>query len=235
MRALGLALQAMGRRYVRSYNDRHAERGALFDGRYRAAILEPDSAFLGALQFVETQPVRAGLVAAAEDYRWSSFRHHAGFASDPTLKDHSLYWALGNTPFERQVAYRAAVHAGLASADVARFDKALAGGWVVGSDAFVRAIAPLCSRRPMPVRAGRPRLNPPPDAELSEHTLTVNFVARKGCTGGPVWLRRGVPDRRQLLRPILLKIQDHGTGCHAARRSFVAIVGRRHVGSRPRA
>jgi len=159
-RALGLALQAMGRRYVRSYNDRHAGRGALFDGRYRAAILEPDSAFLSALQFVETQPVRAGLVAAAEDYRWSSFRHHAGFASDPTLKDHPLYWALGNTPFERQVAYRAAVQAGLASADVARFDKALAGGWVIGSDAFVRGIAPLCSRRPLPGRAGRPRLNP---------------------------------------------------------------------------
>jgi putative transposase len=164
--ALGLAMQAMGRRYVRSYNDRHAGRGALFDGRYRAAILEPDSAFLGALQFVETQPVRAGLVAAAEDYRWSSFPHHAGFASDSTLQDHSLYWALGNTPFERQVAYRAAVHAGLGSADVARFDKALAGGWVVGSDAFVREIAPQCSRRPMPGRAGRPRLNLPPARTL---------------------------------------------------------------------
>ncbi|HQR57326.1 MAG TPA: transposase [Burkholderiaceae bacterium] len=156
-RALGLALQAVGRRYVRAYNDRHAGRGALFDGRYRAAILEPESAFLGALQFVETQPVRAGLVAAAEEYRWSSFRHHAGFASDPMLQDHSLYWALGNTPFERQVAYRAAVHAGLAQGDVARFDRALAGGWVVGSDAFVRSIAPQCARRPAPGRAGRPR------------------------------------------------------------------------------
>jgi putative transposase len=156
-RALGLSLQAVGRRYVRAYNDRHAGRGALFDGRYRAAILEPESAFLDALQFVETQPVRAGLVAAAEDYRWSSFRHHAGLASDPLLKDHSLYWALGNTPFERQVAYRAAVHDGLVQADIARFDKALGGGWVVGSDAFVRSIAPQCARRPVPARAGRPR------------------------------------------------------------------------------
>jgi putative transposase len=161
-RALGLALQAVGRRYVRAYNDRHAGRGALFDGRYRAAILEPESAFLHALQFVETQPVRTGLVAAAEDYRWSSFRHHAGFASDPMLQDHPLYWALGNTPFERQVAFRAAVHAGLAQGDAARFDKALAGGWVVGSDAFVRAIAPQCARRPAPGRAGRPRRHPVP-------------------------------------------------------------------------
>jgi putative transposase len=156
-RALGLALQAVGRRYVRAYNDRHAGRGSLFEGRYRAAALEPETAFLAALQWVETQPVRAGLVATAEDYRWSSFRHHAGLASDPMLQDHALYWALGNTPFERQVAYRAAVHAGLAPDDVARFDKALAGGWVVGSDAFVRSIAPQCARRPVPSRAGRPR------------------------------------------------------------------------------
>jgi putative transposase len=161
-RALGLTLQAIGRRYVRAYNDRHAGHGTLFDGRYRAAVLEPESAFLGALQFVETQPVRTGLAMAAEDYRWSSFRHHAGLASDPTLQDHSLYWALGNTPFERQVAYRAAVQAGLSSAEVDRFNKALAGGWVVGSDEFVRAIAPQCGRRPVPARAGRPRQTPDP-------------------------------------------------------------------------
>lgn len=161
-RALGLTLQAVGRRYVRAYNDRHAGRGGLFDGRYRSAILEPESAFLSALQFVETQPMREGLVVAAEEYRWSSFRHHAGLALDPALQDHALYWALGNTPFERQVAYRAAVNSGLTPAEVARFDKALAGGWVVGSDAFVRLIGPQCRRRPVPARAGRPRRTPEP-------------------------------------------------------------------------
>ena len=78
------------------------------------------------------------------------------------LQDHTLYWALGNTPFERQIAYRAAVHAGLAQAEVTRFDKALAGGWVVGSDAFVRSIEPQCARRPVPARAGRPRRHSAP-------------------------------------------------------------------------
>jgi putative transposase len=156
-RALGVALQAIGRRYVRAYHARHGGRGALFESRYRAAIVEPDAHFLGALQYVETQPVRAGLALSAEDYRWTSFRQHAGFAADTALQDHSLYWALGNTPFERQAAYRSVVQAGLAPAEIDRIDRALAGGWVVGSDAFLRHIAPHCARRPAPARAGRPR------------------------------------------------------------------------------
>lgn len=156
-RALGLALQGIGRRYVRAYHARHGGRGALFEGRYRAAVVEPEAHFLSALQFVETQPVRVGLALTAEEYRWTSFRQHAGFAADPSLQDHSLYWALGNTPFERQAAYRSVVQGGLAAAEVDRFDRALAGGWVVGTEAFLRHIAPHCARRAVPARAGRPR------------------------------------------------------------------------------
>lgn len=156
-RALGLVLQDVGRRYVRAYHARHGGRGALFESRYRAAIVEPDAHFLGALQYVETQPVRAGLALSAEDYRWTSFRQHAGFAADPVLQDHSLYWALGNTPFERQATYRSIVQGGLASAEIDRLDRALTGGWVVGSDAFLRQISPHCARRAVPAQAGRPR------------------------------------------------------------------------------
>jgi putative transposase len=156
-RALGRALQAVGRRYVRTYRARHGGRGALFEGRYRAAIIEPDAHFLSALHFVEIQPVRAGLATTAEDYRWSSYRHHAGFATEPSLQDHPLYWALGNTPFERQAAYRSIVLSWLPAAEADRFDRALAGGWVVGSEAFLRHIAPNCPRRAAPARAGRPK------------------------------------------------------------------------------
>lgn len=156
-RALGRAMQAVGRRYVRAYHTRHGGRGSLFEGRYRAAVVEPEEHFLGALHFVEIQPVRAGVTSSAESYRWSSYRHHAGVATDPSLQDHAHYWILGNTPFERQAAYRAVVHAGLSSAESDRFDRALAGGWVVGSDAFLRQIAPYCARRASPARAGRPR------------------------------------------------------------------------------
>jgi putative transposase len=154
---LGRAMQAIGRRYVRWVNDRRREKGGLFDGRYRAALLEPESELIPALRYVESQPVLAGLAAAPEESRWSSCRHHVGLATDAWLADHAVYWALGNTPFERQAAYRAFLHQGVSAAEAARLERALTGGWVLGSKTFVRQIAPLCSRRPERSHAGRPR------------------------------------------------------------------------------
>jgi putative transposase len=156
---LGRAMQSIGRRYVRWVNDRRRERGGLFDGRYRAALLEPETELLSALRYVESQPVLAGLAATPEELRWSSCRHHVGLATDPWLTDHPVYWALGNTPFERQAAYRTFLHHGVSTADAMRLKQALTGGWVLGSRAFVRQIAPLCSRRPERSQAGRPRSN----------------------------------------------------------------------------
>jgi hypothetical protein len=69
---------------------------------------------------------------------------------------HPLYWALEH-PFERQAAYRAWLGAGPGSGCVEQFERALAGGWVVGSTEFVRQIEHLCPRRPQRARAGRPR------------------------------------------------------------------------------
>jgi putative transposase len=154
---LGRAIQSIGRRYVRWVNDRRREKGGLFDGRYRAALLEPDAELISALRYVESQPVHVGLVAVPEEYRWSSCRHHVGLASDPGLADHPLYWALGNTPFERQAAYRSFMYQGVRTDDAMRVERALTGGWVIGSKAFVRQIAPLCPRRPERSNAGRPR------------------------------------------------------------------------------
>lgn len=158
--ALGRAMQAIGRRYVRRVNDRRGERGALFSGRYRAAVLEPEAELLPALRYVESRPVLLGLATAPADYHWSSCRHHIGLTSDPRLQGHALYWALGNTPFERQAVYRRFLESGLGADETARFERALAGGWVLGSAAFLQQIKHLCSRRPQPSRAGRPRRHP---------------------------------------------------------------------------
>ncbi|HQR70541.1 MAG TPA: transposase [Burkholderiaceae bacterium] len=151
------AMQSIGRRYVRWLNERRGERGGLFSGRYRAALLQPDTELLPALRYVELQPVSGALTAAPEDYRWSSCRHHLGLASDPALQVDAAYWALGNTPFDRQAAYRDFLRAGVMPECAARFDQALAGGWVLGSPEFVRQIAGISPRRPQRARAGRPR------------------------------------------------------------------------------
>jgi putative transposase len=153
-------MQFIGRRYVRWINDRRGQHGGLFAGRYRATLLEPEAGVLEALRYIEWQPVIAGLANAPEEYRWSSCRHHLGLTTDPGVKVHSLYWALGNTPFERQAAYRAWLQGGVAVDRVAQFEQTLTGGWVFGSLDFLRQIEHLCARRPRRARAGRPRRTP---------------------------------------------------------------------------
>jgi putative transposase len=160
--AIGRAMQYIGRRYVRWINERRSEHGGLFAGRYRATLLEPETRVLEALRYIEWQPVLAGLANAPEEHPWSSCRHHLGLAADPGVRVHSLYWALGNTPFERQAAYRVWLQGGVSIDRVAQFEQALAGGWVIGSPEFVRQIEHLCARRPQRARAGRPRRKPAP-------------------------------------------------------------------------
>ncbi len=104
--ALSRAMQSLGRRYVRWFNDKYSRSGTLWEGRFRSAPIDADRYLLACSRYIELNPVRAGIVSAPEQYRWSSYAHHAGIRVDPLVTDHPLVWALGNTPFERQLAYR---------------------------------------------------------------------------------------------------------------------------------
>jgi putative transposase len=104
--ALSRAMQSLGRRYVRWFNDKYGRTGTLWEGRFRSAPIDADRYLLACSRYIELNPVRAGIAGAPEQYRWSSYAHHAGVLVDPLVTDHPLVWALGNTPFERQLAYR---------------------------------------------------------------------------------------------------------------------------------
>lgn len=155
----GLArmMQAFGRRYVAGFNKRHGRSGTLWEGRYRGAILEPECYLLQAMRCIELNPVRAGLVAQAADYPWSSCQHHLGRRRDPLLTDHALYWALGNTPFDREMNYRRLLDEGLSEAEhKALVDSALK-GWPLGSPRFLSELAKTADRPVAPRPRGRPR------------------------------------------------------------------------------
>lgn len=104
--ALSKAMQSLGRRYVRWFNDKYRRTGTLWEGRFRSTVIDADRYLLACSRYIELNPVRAGIVDAPQLYRWSSYAHHAGVLVDPLVTDHPLVWALGNTPFERQLAYR---------------------------------------------------------------------------------------------------------------------------------
>jgi putative transposase len=100
-------MQQLGRRYVGYVNRAQGRTGALWDGRFRSALIEPDAYFLACSRFIEMNPVRAGLVSCPAAYRWSSYRGNALGHTDAVRTPHPLYLSLGPSDADRQVAYRA--------------------------------------------------------------------------------------------------------------------------------
>lgn len=105
--ALPLTVQAVGRRYVPAFNRRYERTGGLFEGRYRAMHVESERYWLTCQRYIEMNPVRAGLVPSAAEYRWSSYGAHAHGSHNELLTAHPLYLRLGSTSTERQRSWRA--------------------------------------------------------------------------------------------------------------------------------
>jgi putative transposase len=162
---LGLFMQAIGRRYVATYNRRHARQGGLWAGRFRATVLDPARYLLDAMVFIESQPWRAGLVHSpceAAPLMPSSLSHHLGRHTDPVVQDHTVFWATGNTPFEREAAWRKRMDQGLGGALVKALSEAARKGWALASDEVLAKGQALTTRRLAPRQRGRPRKGPPP-------------------------------------------------------------------------
>ena len=156
-------MQAVGRAYVRYFNLRHHRTGTLWEGRYRSNLIESERYLLACMGYIDLNPVRAGLVEQAQDYRWSSHRHCIGQASDKLVTLHALYWALGNTPFAREAAYAELVQTGLAGSMREDLTRSALSGWALGSAEFVGELQQGTPRRLSPGKAGRPFKKPSSD------------------------------------------------------------------------
>ena len=148
-------MQAVGRAYVRYFNLRHQRTGTLWEGRYRSNLIESERYLLACMVYIDLNPVRAGMVAQAADFPWSSHRHCIGQVSDKTVTPHALFWGLGNTPFAREAAYAELVQAGVASAEKDQLTRSALSGWALGSSDFVGELQQSTARRLVPGKAGR--------------------------------------------------------------------------------
>jgi REP element-mobilizing transposase RayT len=82
--SLPRAMQSLGRVYVQYFNSMQGRSGTLWEGRYKAAIVDSDRYLLACMRYIELNPVRAGLVEHPERYPWSSHRANAFGVSDPS-------------------------------------------------------------------------------------------------------------------------------------------------------
>lgn len=154
--AAGRTLQSVGRRYVQYFNRRYGRTGTLWEGRYKATVIDAESYLLACSRYIELNPVRAGMVAHPRDYRWSSYRVHADGSNDELITEHQIYRRLGATADARQAAYRMLFRAALGETLLNEIRDATNKGWALGNDRFRGEIARLAGRRAAPECRGRP-------------------------------------------------------------------------------
>jgi REP-associated tyrosine transposase len=71
---LSRAMLALHSFYAQRFNSRHRRSGHLFQGRYRAFLVQDDKYLFALLRYIHLNPVRAGMVDRPESYSWSSDR-----------------------------------------------------------------------------------------------------------------------------------------------------------------
>ena len=101
-----LLLISLGRRYVQYINTPYRLTGTLWDSRYKSSLIQAETYLLHCMRYIELNPVRAGMVEAPGNYRWTSYHANAMGQPDAVLTPHPLYLALGREPEERQAIYR---------------------------------------------------------------------------------------------------------------------------------
>lgn len=165
--SLSRMMQALGRRYVAWFNARHQRSGTLWEGRFRAGLVQGERYVQACMRYIELNPVRAGLCAQPEHWRWSSAAHHLGLRRDALITEHEFYWSLGNTPFEREHAYRDFLSQGVPAAEQQLLTESVLRGRPLATAEFLTPLVEthgaVAARRPR----GRPRKAPNTEAQFS--------------------------------------------------------------------
>jgi putative transposase len=154
--AVSRMMQSIGRRYVRALNQHRKRTGTLWEGRFKSLLVDSDDHVLACYRYIELNPVRAGMVARAIDYPWSSHAANALGAEDGWIRPHPAYLALGASAQTQQARYREWLAAGTDPQELDEIRQHTAQQRCWGSEAFraqVEAGTGQCARLRSP---GRP-------------------------------------------------------------------------------
>jgi putative transposase len=156
-RAFGKSVQSLGRRYVSHFNYLYKRTGTLWEGRFKSCPVESERYLLVCHQYVEMNPVRAGMVEDPCAFAWSSHRSNVLGLTDDLVTPHSLYMQLGRSDADRRLAYRALFDVPMDPLVLAAIRFSAGKGWALGGDEFAEKLAELSGRPTVPRERGRPR------------------------------------------------------------------------------
>jgi len=148
-------MQDLDRKYVRYVNHTYHRTGTLWEGRFKASLVDSDTYLFTCMRYIELNPVRANMVEYPGEYRWSSYACNANGQPYILVQHHPLYTSLDNLPSERQYAYRELFRLHLDSDQVHAIRDALNQQLVLGRDDFKDKIEEMTNRQTRPRPLGR--------------------------------------------------------------------------------
>lgn len=149
-------MQYAGRHYVPYINYLYGTSGTLWEGRYKASLVQEEDYLLTCMRYIELNPVRANMVNHPREYPWSSYRANAEGTDIKLVRHHTLYEALGQTPLERLIAYRALFKAHILEDEIKTIRSAWETGTPLGNNYFKEKIEQKLQCKIGQSRRGRP-------------------------------------------------------------------------------
>lgn len=155
--AVGRMMQTLGRKYVRGVNDAIGRTGTLWEGRYKASLVDSERYLLACYRYIELNPVRAGMVSSPGEYQWSSYRCNAEGFGDPLIRQHEVFIRLDRDDAARREAYRGLVAEGIGDEELANIRLYGQRQRALGSRQFQERVEQQCGIRAGLGSPGRPR------------------------------------------------------------------------------
>ena len=135
---LSMGMRQLNGVYTQAFNRRHGRVGHLFQGRFKAILIEKDSHLLEACRYVVLNPVRAGAVENPERWKWSSYRATEGREKcHPCLTTDWILHQFGRAREKAEKVYREFVREGMRKESLWREVKAQS---ILGTEVFVERL-----------------------------------------------------------------------------------------------
>lgn len=132
-------MQSLGTAYTMYVNHKYERVGHVFQGRYHSVLVEKDSYALELTRYIHLNPVRARMVRAPEQYRWSSYRAYLGKDDDRLVDTEDILSLISPSTAEQRPFYQQFVLEGMARRD-ALLDRLLAANSILGTPEFIARI-----------------------------------------------------------------------------------------------
>lgn len=150
-------MQYIGRHYVPYMNRAYGTTGSIWEGRYKASLVDNEQYLLTCMRYIELNPVRAGMTSTPGEYDWSSYRANVQGEADDRITPHILFKRLGKTVQARRDAYHSLFTEQLAENDLKVIRNAWQTGTPLGNEKFKQKIELKLNCKVGQDRRGRPK------------------------------------------------------------------------------